>query len=134
MGAIVRSDYYIVGGITELNYDIGSGGAEFGVSQIGAKVRRYNQSIGVDLRIVDTKTLMVVKTISLTKQLAGYEVGANIFRFFGSELFDINIRAKDEEPLQLGIRTALEEGVVRLVGAVAHVDPEPCMSQRIRLR
>jgi hypothetical protein len=130
-GTIIRSDYYIVGGITELNYDISSGGAEVGVNQIGVKARHYNESIGIDLRIVDTKTLMVVKTISLTKQITGYEVGANTFRFFGSDLFDINIGAKGQEPLQLGIRTALEEGVMRLVGAVSRVDPEPCMSQRL---
>lgn len=126
-GTIIQSDYYIVGGITELNYNINSGGAEAGVNQIGAKARVYNQSIGVDLRIVDTKTLMVVRTVSLTKQLTGYEIGFNIFRFFGSDLFDINLGAKGQEPLQLGVRTALEEAVVRLVGAVTKVDPNPCM-------
>lgn len=126
-GTIIQSDYYIVGGITELNYNINSGGAEVGVNQIGGKARVYNQSIAVDLRIVDTKTLMVVRTVSLTKQLTGYEVGFNIFRFFGSDLFDINLGAKGQEPLQLGVRTALEEAVVRLVGAVTKVDPNPCM-------
>jgi len=130
-GTIVRSDYYIVGGITELNYDIGSRGGEVGVNQIGVKARVYNESIGIDLRIVDTRTLMVVKTISLTKQLTGYEVGVNVFRFFNSNLFDVNVGAKGQEPLQLGVRTALEEGVMRLVGGVTHIDPEPCMPLRI---
>ena len=37
---------------------------------------------------------MVAKTVSLTKQFSGYEVGFNIFRFFGSHLFDINLGAK----------------------------------------
>jgi len=130
-GSIIQSDYYIVGGITELNYDVNSGGAEIGINQIGGKARTYNESIGVDLRIVDTKTLMVVRTISLTKQLTGYEVGFNIFRFFGSDLFDINLGAKGQEPLQLGVRTALEEAVIRLVGSVTHVNPEPCMSVKV---
>jgi curli biogenesis system outer membrane secretion channel CsgG len=129
-GTIIKSDYYIVGGITELNYDISSGGAEVGVNQIGGKARVYNESIAVDLRIVDTKTLMVVRTVSLTKQLTGYEVGFNIFRFFDSDLFDINLGAKGQEPLQLGVRTALEEAVVRLVGAVTRVDPNPCMTMQ----
>ena len=125
-GTIRQSDYFIVGGITEVNYDIRSGGFEAGVNQIGGKGRTYSQQVAVDLRIVDTKTLMIVKTVSLAKQFTGYEVGLNVFRFFGNDLFDINIGARGQEPLQLGVRTALEEGVVRLVSSVTKVDYEPC--------
>lgn len=130
-GSINKSDYFIVGGITELNYNINSGGVEFGVNQVGVKARTFSQSVGVDLRIVDTRTLMVVRTISLTKQFNGYEVGFNVFRFFRNDLFDIDVGAKGQEPVQLGIRAALEEGVVRLVGAVSQVDPRPCLGMRM---
>ncbi|MDT9598914.1 CsgG/HfaB family protein [Sphingosinicella rhizophila] len=133
-GSITQSDYFIIGGITELNYNINSGGAEAGVNQMGIKARTYHQSIAIDLRIVDTHSLMVVKTISLSKQLTGYEIGLNIFRFFDNDLFDVNVGAKGQEPLQLGVRTALEEGVVRLVGAVTQVDPEPCMTVKMGSR
>lgn len=125
-GTIRESDYFIVGGITEINYDIRSGGFEAAINQMGGKGRTYSQQVAIDLRIVDTKTLMVVKTVSLAKQFTGYEVGANIFRFFNNDLFDINIGARGQEPLQLGVRAALEEGVVRLVSAVTKVDYEPC--------
>ena len=130
-GSINKSDYFIVGGITELNYNINSGGAEVAVNQVGIKARTFSQSVGVDLRIVDTKTLMVIKTISLTKQFNGYEVGFNVFRFFGSKLYDIDVGAKGQEPVQMGVRAALEEGVVRLVAAVSKVDPEPCLGMRM---
>ncbi len=129
-GSIERSDYYIVGGITELNYDIRSGGIDTEVGQLGPKARIFTQGVAIDLRIVDTRSLLVVKTISLTKQFTGYEVGFNIFRFFGSDLFDINAGAKGQEPLQLGIRTALEEATLRLVAAVAKVDPAPCVARQ----
>lgn len=128
-GSIAASDYYIVGGITELNYDIRSGGLQTGVGSIGPKHRTYTQSVAVDLRIVDTRSLLVVRTVSLTKQFTGYETGFGIFRFFGSDLFDINIGAKGQEPLQLGIRTALEEATVRLLGAVARIDVGPCLAK-----
>lgn len=130
-GTITQSDYYIVGGITELNYNIRSGGGEVLVNNIGPKARVFTQSVAVDLRIVDSRSLVVVKTISLTKQFSGYEVGGDVFRFFGTDLFDINIGAKGQEPLQLGIRTALEEATMRLVAATARVDPSACLSQRI---
>ncbi|MEZ0242934.1 MAG: CsgG/HfaB family protein [Sphingomonas sp.] len=128
-GSIAASDYYIVGGITELNYNIRSGGAELRVGQVGPRARTYTQSVAIDLRIVDTRSLLVVRAISLAKQVTGYEIGFNTFRFFGSELFDINLGAKAQEPLQLGIRTALEEATLRLVGAVTRQDPSSCMGK-----
>ena len=129
-GSIAASDYYIVGGITELNYDIRSGGIDTEVGQLGPKARIFTQGVAIDLRIVDTRSLLVVKTVSLTKQFTGYEVGFNIFRFFGSDLFDINAGAKGQEPLQLGIRTALEEATLRLVAAVTRIEPGACLARQ----
>jgi len=128
-GSIAASDYFIVGGITELNYNLRSRGAELRVGQVGPKARTYTQSVAIDLRIVDTRSLVVVRAISLTKQFTGYEVGFNTFRFFGSELFDINLGAKAQEPLQLGIRTALEEATLRLVASVTRQDPAACLKR-----
>lgn len=130
-GTITQSDYYIVGGITELNYNIQSGGGQFQINNVGPEARVFTQSVAIDLRIVDSRSLVVIKTISLTKQFRGYEIGANMFRFFGTDLFDVSIGAKGQEPLQLGIRTALEEATMRLVAAVAGADPVTCMGQRL---
>ncbi len=129
-GSIVGSDYFIVGGITELNYNIRSGGAEIGVNNVGPKLRTFTQSVAVDLRIVDTRSLMIRKTVTLTKQFVGYDTGFGTFRFFGSDLFDVNIGAKGQEPLQLGVRTTLEEATLRLVGAVLRSDPESCLAKQ----
>ena len=134
-GSIQISDYYIVGGITEVNYNISSGGIEVGINNIGAKQRTYTESVAVDLRIVDSRTLLVADSISLSKQFTGYEVGANTFRFFGLDLFDVNVGEKAQEPLQLGIRAAIEEAAVRLVARVTEVNPTPCLqlaTQRIQ--
>ncbi|CAM5318139.1 hypothetical protein ATER59S_00975 [Aquamicrobium terrae] len=126
-GSIRQSEYFIVGGITELNYNIQSGGAEVAVNQVGPKGRIYTMNVAVDLRIVGTQSLMVYDTVSIEKQVTGYEVGAGVFRFFGTNLFDINVGAKNQEPLQLGVRMAIEAGVMQLVGSIARVDPRPCM-------
>lgn len=129
-GTIQVSDYYIAGGISEVNYNISSGGAEASVNNIGAKRRTYTQSVAIDLRIVDTRSLLVVDAISLSKQFSGYEIGANTFRFFGLGLVDINVGSKGQEPIQLGIRAAIEEAAIRLIGRVASVDPAPCLALR----
>lgn len=126
-GSIRQSDYFIVGGITELNYNIRTGGAEVSVSNIGPKARIYTMNIAVDLRIVGTQSLMVYDTVSVEKQVSGYEVGFGTFRFFGSELFDVNVGAKNQEPLQLGVRMAIEAAVLQLVASVAGIDPTDCV-------
>lgn len=128
-GTILGSQYYIIGGITEVNYDIQSGGAEVAVSNVGGKRRTYTMNIGVDLRLVDTRTLVVVKTVSLQKQIKGEEVGVGVYRFFGTELLDLTVGAKRQEPLQLGVRTTIEQGVLELIAAVGKVDAKSCLAQ-----
>ena len=130
-GSILRSQYYIIGGITEVNYDIRSGGFDGNVSNVGAKRRTYTMNIGVDLRIIDTRTLVVLKTVSLQKQIKGEEVGAGIYRFFGSDLLDLTVGAKNQEPLQLGVRTTIEQSVLELVGAISGVDAGSCVHQAL---
>ncbi len=126
-GSILRSGYYIVGGITELNYNIHTGGGEIGIGGVSLKRRTFTMNVGVDLRIIDTRTLVVLRTVSLQKQIVGHEVGGGVFRFFGNELFDLNVGARSQEPMQLGVRTALEQGVFDLVSAVAGVDGRDCL-------
>ena len=128
-GTVIASDYFITGGITELNYNVQTGGVQFQINELGPKARVFTESIGIDLQIVNTRTLMVVKTISLEKQITGFEVGFNIFRFFGSDLYDLNIGNKSQEPLQLGVRSTLYDGVLRLVSAVSHVPYAPCLAR-----
>jgi len=125
-GTINKSKYYIVGGITEANYDIASNGAEGSVNLIGPKARVFTMSIGVDLRIVDSTSLRVVKTISLTKQMKGEEVGLGVYNFFGNNLYNLNVGSKRQEPIHLGVRTALEEAVLQLVSTVTKVDYGSC--------
>lgn len=126
-GSILRSDYYIIGGLTEVNYNIQSGGIEAQVNQIGPRYRVFTMNVGADLRIVETKTLRVVRAVSLQKQIVGREIGAGVFRFFGSNLFDINAGSKDLEPVQLGVRTTLEQGVLELISTVTQTPAGPCM-------
>lgn len=129
-GDVLQSDYYIVGGITELNYNIQSGGAQFTVGGVGPKSRSYVMNVAVDLRIVGTQTLKVYHTVSVQKQIVGYEVGAGLFRFFGDTLVDINSGSKNQEPLQLGVRMAIEDAILQLVSEIAHESTDPCFQTK----
>ncbi|WP_297367691.1 CsgG/HfaB family protein [Acidocella sp.] len=127
-GTLLASQYYIVGGITEYNYNIQSGGAQIFGNLNGPSARTYTSNVGIDLRLVDTKTLQVVDTVSLEKQVVGYEVDAGLFQFFGSNLWDVYLGEKDQEPLQLAIRAVLEEGTIDLVAAAEGINPQPCLA------
>ncbi|RZJ40422.1 MAG: transcriptional regulator, partial [Brevundimonas sp.] len=71
-GQVPGSDFYVVGGITEVNYNIRSGGFDIGQGEINSarpgstmlNHRVYVMNIAMDLRLVQTTTLEVVDVVS----------------------------------------------------------------------
>lgn len=121
-GSIPGSDYYLIGGITELNYNIRSVGGEAFVGDtdamdtkgsIGAKL--YVINVGLDLRLVETESLEVVDVISYQKQIIGREVSLGVFDFANGNVFDIGIGGRAQEPIQLAIRSVLERAVLEMM-------------------
>lgn len=129
-GSIQKSDYTILGGITEVNFNVDSGGYSAQVNQIGPKQRSFTMSVAADLRLVETGSLVVVATASFQKQFTGYEVGADVFSFFdvfnNKQLFDVYAGNIAQEPMQLGVRAILEEATLNLLAQVTKVDYAPC--------
>jgi formylglycine-generating enzyme required for sulfatase activity len=129
-GTIEKSDVFIVGGITELNYNIRSGGAEARIGQTGPKARTFTLNVAVDLRLVDSKSLRVWEATSVQKQIVGQEIGFEVFRFFGGdELVDINVGAKAQEPIQFAVRSALEAAILQLLGAYTGIPEDECLPE-----
>jgi curli production assembly/transport component CsgG/holdfast attachment protein HfaB len=121
-GQIPGSDYYFVGGITELNYNIRSVGvdatighsdARDGVGNLGGRL--YVMNIAMDFRLIDTRTLEVVDVISYQKQIIGRELRAGVFSFFGDTLVDISGGERALEPVQLAVRAGVERAVVEVM-------------------
>lgn len=121
-GQVPGSDFYVVGGITELNYNIRSNGFDANVGEVKATgykgqagARLYVMNIGLDLRLVNTRTLEVVDVISYQKQIVGSEVSAGIFKIFRGVAIDVSGGAGGLEPLQLGVRAMIERGVLEMM-------------------
>lgn len=129
-GTVVETDYFIVGGITELNYTITSGGVRAEINQMGPSARSFVANVAVDLRLIDTKSLEMLETVSLQKQVVGREVGLSVFEFFSDVLVDVEVGGKHLEPLQLAVRTTLEQAVLELLSPMAGVDPGNCIEYR----
>jgi curli production assembly/transport component CsgG/holdfast attachment protein HfaB len=134
-GSIPGSDYYLVGGITELNYNIRSVGANADGGEtatdglkgtIGASM--YVMNVGLDLRLVDTNTLEVVKVISEQKQIIGRQVSAGAFDFLGHTFFDASVGESALEPIQLAVRSVIERAVLEMMGSLYRMPESACES------
>ncbi len=120
-GQVPGSDFYVVGGITELNFNIRSAGADAYVGDEDTKGvkgnfkrRSYIMNVALDLRMVNTRTLEVVDVISYQKQVVGREVSAGIFDFLGTTLVDLSAGKGALEPMQLAVRALIERAVVEM--------------------
>ena len=105
---VIPSDFVVLGALTELNYNIVSGGARLFVGGIGGGIRKAVINVGLDLRLVDVRTFRTVYVTSLQKQVVGYEVESGVYRFFGAQLLEFDAGAVKNEPLQLGVRSVVE--------------------------
>jgi len=121
-GAMPGSDFYLVGGITELNYNIRSSGIDaFGgdVDASDAKGfftgRLFVMNVGIDLRLVDTQSLEVVDVISYQKQIIGREISAGYFSFLNNNVLDLSIGEGAMEPIQLAVRSVIERATLEMM-------------------
>ena len=140
-GQMPGSDYYFVGGITELNYNIRSMGvdaqgghtdARDGVGNIGGRL--YVMNIALDFRLIDTRTLEVVDVISYQKQIIGRELRAGVFSFFDDTLIDIAAGERALEPVQLAVRAGVERSVVEVMSRMYNVSDSSVCSTRTQCR
>lgn len=125
--SVLGSDLVLLGGITELNYNIGSSAVDLlaGNGGIGAQV--YVMNVAIDLRLVETQSLRVVDVVSYQKQIIGREVRAGVFEFFGDHLFDLSVSERALEPMQMAVRAMIEKAVADLTRTHLQIDPEVCV-------
>jgi curli biogenesis system outer membrane secretion channel CsgG len=124
-GSIQGSDYYLIGGITELNFNIRSiaGDAFAGDKEISglrgtAGGKLFVMNVAMDLRLINTQTLEVVKVISYQKQILGREISLGVFDFLGSTILDIGAGERALEPIQLAIRAVTERAILDIMNDV----------------
>ena len=132
-GSIKGADYYITGAITEVNYNIYSGGRLLHVSGLEFGRKTVVMNVAMDLRLVDVKTLDVINSISLQKQFIGHRNKAGLYRFIDKELVNFDGGSSTDEPLQLGVRSLVERGISQLVGSLFNVRVDECYNDDIKI-
>jgi len=135
-GQVAGSDFYVTGGITELNFNIRSTGADVLAGDTDAtgpkgsfRSRIFVMNIALDLRLVNTRTLEVVDVISYQKQIIGREVGIGLFDFLNGNVFDISGGTGALEPVQLAVRALIERATVEMAANLYGMPgPQACMN------
>jgi curli production assembly/transport component CsgG/holdfast attachment protein HfaB len=133
-GQIAGSRFYLVGGITELNYNIESGGGDLRVGALdpqdpktGVSGSRFVMNVAMDLRLVDSVSQEVVAIAAYQKQIVGREIRAGVFDIFGGVAVDLSGGQSALEPLQLGVRTLIERGVYDVVADLYGLTGSACL-------
>src|SRR5579872_3588948 len=121
-GQVPGSDFYVAGGITELNFNIRSNGVNVDGGGLNTRDVKgeaggssFVMNIGLDLRLVNTRTLEVVDVISYQKQIVAHQVGVGLFKVWNNAAFDLSAGEGALEPLQLGVRSVIERATVEMV-------------------
>ncbi len=132
-GSIPGSDYYIVGGITELNFNIRSenangtgGGTRTNATTGTAGGSLYVMNVGLDLRLVNTNTLEVADVISYQKQIIGRQISAGVFDFLGTNFFDVSVGESALEPIQLAVRSVIERAALEMITRIYRAPGPAC--------
>lgn len=135
-GQVAAADYFVTGGITEINANIRRNTAGVTLDrplssgrQGALTAQSYVLSLGLDLRLVDTTTLRVADMVSYQKQVVGRQVGANLFAFFGGNVLNASASGIAEEPTHFAIRALVERAVLEFVaGLYGAPGPQVCLS------
>ncbi|WP_374597927.1 holdfast anchoring protein HfaB [Brevundimonas sp.] len=136
-GQVPGSDFFVVGGITEVNYNIRSGGFDMGAGQVETSTplstafsgKSYVMNVAIDLRLVQTQTMEVVDVVSYQKQIIGREISAGVFDFLNGNVFDISAGEGGLEPVQLAVRALIERATVEFMANLYGAPgPEVCLS------
>lgn len=136
-GQVPGSDFYVIGGITEVNYNIRSGGFDAAAGQAQTSTplsvaftgKSYVMNVAIDLRLVQTSTMEVVDVVSYQKQIIGREISAGVFDFLNGNVFDISAGEGGLEPVQLAVRALIERATVEFMANLYGAPgPEICLS------
>ena len=125
VGQVAGSRYYLVGGVTELNYNIASNGVNVQAGDVSTtglrglgQASRYVMNVAVDLRLVDTRSQEVVNSVSFQKQVVGVDRSLGLTGTQGSVGGVATAGGGAMEPVQAAVRTVVERGVFELLADI----------------
>lgn len=114
--ALLFAGVLLEGGIVGYDTNTLTGGAGAGFLGISGSTEYRQDTVTVYLRAVSVRTGEVLTSVTASKTIASYAVGANVFRYVGfKKLLEAEAGFTTNEPDQLALQQAIEKAVYGLV-------------------
>lgn len=114
--ALLFAGVLLEGGVIGYDTNTVTGGAGAGFLGISASTKYRQDTVTVYLRAVSVKTGEVLTSVTTSKTIASFQVGANAFKYVGfKELLQAEAGFTTNEPDQLALQQAIEKAVYGLV-------------------
>ena len=114
--ALLFAGVILEGGIIGYDTNVVSGGSGAGFLGISARTEYRQDTVTVYLRAVSVRTGEVLTSVTATKTISSYALGAGAFRYVGfKQLLEAEAGITTNEPDQLALQQAVEKAVYGLI-------------------
>lgn len=113
--SLLPASLIVEGGVIGYESNVRTGGKGANYLGIGANSSYRVDQITVSLRLVDTRTGQILGVVTVTKTIYSYQLSTSIYAFVSFQhLLQGETGFTTNEPIQLGVRQALEAAVIQL--------------------
>jgi curli production assembly/transport component CsgG len=113
--SLLPASLIVEGGVIAYESNVRTGGKGANYLGIGANSSYRVDQVTVSLRLVDTRTGQILGVVTVTKTIYSYQLSTSIYAFISFQhLLQGETGFTTNEPIQLGVRQALEAAVIQL--------------------
>ena len=113
--SLLPASLIVEGGVIAYESNVRTGGQGANYLGIGANSSYRVDQVTVSLRLVDTRTGQILGVVTVTKTIYSYQLSTSIYAFISFQhLLQGETGFTTNEPIQLGVRQALEAAVIQL--------------------
>lgn len=113
--SLLPASLIVEGGLIGYESNVRTGGKGANYLGIGANSSYHVDQVTVSLRLVDTRTGQILGVVTETKTIYSYQLSTSIYAFISYQhLLQGETGYTTNEPIQLGVRQALEAAVIQL--------------------
>ncbi len=112
---LLPASLVVEGGLIAYESNVRTGGKGANYLGIGSNSSYRVDQVTVSLRLVDTRTGQILGVVTVTKTIYSYQFSASVYLFTAYQnLLQGETGFTSNEPIQLGVRQALEAAVIQL--------------------
>jgi len=112
---LLPASLIIEGGLIAYESNVRTGGKGANYLGIGSNSSYRVDQVTVSLRLVDIRTGQILGVVTVTKTIYSYQFSASVYKFIAyQQLLMGEAGFSTNEPIQLGVRQAIEAAVIQL--------------------